>query len=188
MSARTPGGRSPASAPLSSGAGSFSSVALAVEAIAASSDSDSKTTTVRASSGRSPGPTPRAASWRSGAGAPASSIFRATAESFSMGKGGSTLPHHRQGQPPMALAPAKNYSAGHGCLRLRPQRRARDDDRAARQPESPHRLQAPRSEPPDVLAAHRRQRRVRRLLQGRQGRRRPPAGARHPRRRRTSRF
>ncbi len=90
-----------------------------------------------------------------------------------------TPQHHTRGRRPMALAPAKNYSGPYGRLRFRSQRRARDDDRAARQPEVARRLQAPRSEPSHVLAAHRRQRRVRGLLPRRPGRRRDPAGARH---------
>ncbi len=159
---------------MSRGAGSFSSVPRAAVATASSVDSDSMATTVRASPGLRPGAIPLAAIWRRGAGVAGSRMrFTGAGELLQV-----DLAAPRTAEP---SRPARLHLslAAHGRVRLRQERRARDDDRASRQPQAAHRLQAPRPEHPDVLAAHRRQRRVRGVLQGRAGRGRPAPGARH---------
>ena len=140
-------------------------------------------TTVSASPGLTPGrdaPAPPSA-----AGAPAT---RGPASASPGAESLSTVDRGLHGGE-SSRSPARRPSIvlGHGRLRLRQERRARDDDCAPGQPQAAHRLQAPRPEHPDVLAAHRRQRRVRGVLQGRAGRGRAPAGAGARCSRRTSR-
>ena len=128
-----------------------------------------------ASSGLSPGATPACGQLAHRGGRRGVQHLPGDGRELLDRNGRSTLADHTQGRGPW-LSAARSQELVcelHGCLRLRSQRRARDDGGAARQPESPHRLQAPRPEHPHVLAAHRRQRRVRGVLQGRAGGRRP---------------